>query len=114
MENVKAKAKEISTEREYLRKSQNTFLIHQKELENEVLELIDEVVSSSNIYSECPKKHVSFLYPNLDLSQMDLLKVVCGGQLVDEEVFASWYPKSISRIEDTQGGVMEGSESGVP
>lgn len=26
-----------------------------------------------------------FFYPGLDLSQMDMFKVVCGGKLVDDE-----------------------------
>lgn len=36
-------------------------------------------------YFEWAKERITFLYQVLDLSQMDLFKMVLGGQLVDEE-----------------------------
>lgn len=64
--------------------------LHQKELEKEVTNLTHEVVYTSDIYFGRVKEHVSLLYSNLDLrSQMDFIKVVCGGHLVDEEAVAS-------------------------
>lgn len=48
------------------------------------------------------KEQMDFLYPGLDLSLMDVFKVVCGGQLVDD----TWYPLSIDLVtspaKDTQ------------
>lgn len=47
---------------------------------------------------------------------MGFLKVVCGGQQVDEEVVTSLEPKSPSPLEDTPniGVATEGAKSGVP
>ena len=54
-------------------------LLRQKEIEKEVSKLTNEVVSTSDVYFKCAKEQVSFLYPNMDLSQIDFLKVVYGG-----------------------------------
>lgn len=64
MTEVKAKAKEISTKKESL----HTALLRQKKLEKEVLKLTNKVVSTSGVYFKHSKEHVSFLYPNLELS----------------------------------------------
>lgn len=45
----------------------------------------DELVDTSNGYFEQVKEHVSPFFPNMDLSDIDLLKVVRGGKLMDKE-----------------------------
>lgn len=47
-----------------------------KELEKEASSLKDELMSASDQYFENAKYHVAFFYQNLDLSQMDMFKVV--------------------------------------
>lgn len=39
----------------------------------------------SGTYFECTKEQVSFFYPTLDLGMLDIFKVICDAQLVDEE-----------------------------
>lgn len=39
----------------------------------------------SDFYFERENEKATFLYPELDLSQMDIFKVVCDSQLVEEE-----------------------------
>lgn len=72
------------------------------------------MLSISGIYFECANEQIRFLYPNTDLSQMDFLKVVWGGGLVDKERLAN--SKSLTLIEDThsQYGKTEDGESEVP
>lgn len=49
----------------------------------------DELVDTSDQYFEWAKVHVAFLYPDLDLSQLDLFKVVRDNQIVCKE---DWVP----------------------
>lgn len=81
-----------------------------------MLELTDEAVSTSGIYLKCFKEHVSFLCPNLNPIQIDFLKVIHGGHLVDEEWVASLEPKSPAPLEDTtsNGVATKGGEFEVP
>lgn len=51
----------------------------------ETSSLKDEVMAAFDHYFDREKEHVAFFYPNLDLSQMDLLKVVRDAQLVADE-----------------------------
>lgn len=41
------------------------------------------MAETSNIYFERAKKHIAFLYLELDLSPIDMVKIVCDGKLVD-------------------------------
>lgn len=45
------------------------------------------MVDTYGTYFGCAKVRVSFLYPTLDLSMIDIFKVICDGQLEgDREV----------------------------
>lgn len=74
-----------------------------------MLELTDEGVSIFGIYFKHSKDNILFLYPQLDLRKMDFFKVVCNGQLVDEETMPSLEPKESTPAKDTQdnGGALE-------
>lgn len=89
MENVKAKAKEISNEKESMQKFQDASLLREKELKKEVSDLTDEGVSTYGVYFKCAKEQTFFLYPNMDLSHVEFLKVVHGNKLVGEKVVVS-------------------------
>lgn len=116
MVDLKGKAKEISAEKESLQRSLDAALLPEKDFEKVVSELTDEVVSTSNVYLECTKEKALFLYPNMDLSPLDFLKVVRSGELVDEEAMV--FPKlgNLTSLESCQseGEVNEGGESGDP
>lgn len=66
--------------------------------------LTDEPVSTSGVYFEWEKEYVSFFYPKLDLSKLYFLKVVCNGELLDNEEVAPSEPKGPSFSKDTRGG----------
>ncbi|CAI8615307.1 unnamed protein product [Vicia faba] len=68
------------------------------------------------LYFKLSKKQISFLFPNLYISQMDFLKFVYVGYLVDEKAVAYVEPKSPAPIENTpnKGRAMEADEYGVP
>lgn len=53
---MKAKATKITTKEKYLWESLDTALIFQKELEGEVLELTNKVVSTYDVYFEPAKE----------------------------------------------------------
>lgn len=69
--------------------------LFQKELEEEVSDLNDDLLATFGIYFEWVREHVSFFYLQLNLSKLDFLKVICVGHLVDDEV-ASLEPKGSS------------------
>lgn len=71
-------------------------------------------MSTSSIYFKHAKEQVLYLYPGLDLSLMNFLKVVRDSVLVDNDILAS--PKSLTHIEGThdQDGKTKGSEFEVP
>lgn len=48
-----------------------------------MLKFNDEAVSTFGVYFKHANEHILLLYPNMDLSPMDFLKVVYGRQLVD-------------------------------
>lgn len=77
-------------------------------------ELTDEVVPISNVYFESANEHIIFLYPDLDLSPMDFLKVICGGKMVEEDVVASPELGSLASLYIAHGGVKKGGEFGDP
>lgn len=83
-------------------------LLYQQKIMTKVSKLNNEVVYTSDIYFERAKEQVSFLYPNLDLSQMEFLKVIYDGQLVDEEAEAFQEPKKYAPNKKThdKGGEM--------
>lgn len=54
-------------------------------MEEELSSLKDDLVDTFHYYFEQVKKHVIVLYPDQDLIQMGLFKVVRRGQLVKEE-----------------------------
>lgn len=68
-----------------LNRSLNKVPISQKYLEENASFLKDKVVSTSDQYFNRAKKQVAFFYPDPELNQKDLLKVVREGQLVDGE-----------------------------
>lgn len=81
-----------------------------------MFELTDQVVSIFGIYFKHSKDNILFLYPQLDLRKMDFFKVVCNGQLVDEETVPSSEPKESTPAKDAQddGGALELDESEAP
>lgn len=73
------KARQISSNQESLKLSLEDVLRSKKELEGSVWELKVEMVDTYGTYFGCAKVRVSFLYPTLDLSMMDIFKVICDG-----------------------------------
>lgn len=104
---LEAKVKEISVEKESLQVSIDAALLHQEDLVKAMSNLSDEKMCTYGVNFECTVEHIFFLYPNLDLSQIDFLKIVYGRDLVDEETVA--FHKIPSPIEDThvQDGAMD-------
>lgn len=107
MVNMKDKDRKISTKKESFHQLLDTALLRQVVLKKQISKLTDEGVSSSGVYFECVKEKVSFLYPNLDLSQMEFLKNFHGGKLVDEEAMASLEVTGPALIEDTHNKDVE-------
>lgn len=62
------------------------------------------------------KEKVSILFSHLDMSKMDLFKVVHHSQLVDEDARTSSGPEDSVPAKDTQDkdGATEEDESGAP
>lgn len=57
-----------------LKGSLNKALDSIKKLQEEVFNLKEDLVEACDLYFEHAKKQVAFLYPSLDLSQMDYLR----------------------------------------
>lgn len=108
MKDAHAKAKEIFVEKKYLQDSLDALLLRQKDLENDVSDLKDEVLSAAGVYFEWSKEQVLFLYPNLDLSPLDPFKAVKGGAIVDEESTTSLEPEFFPHYRNY--GVRKGGE----
>ncbi|CAI8612569.1 unnamed protein product [Vicia faba] len=70
-------------------------------LKKDVSELISDVVSASDVYFEHAKEQVLFLYPNLDLSLLEFLKVVRDSDFLDEDTLSS--PKIPTPIDKNYG-----------
>lgn len=70
-------------------------------MEKAVFDLTKETMSTSSVYFERTKEKIHFLYPNLDLIQMDFLKYVWGSELVDEDTISS--RKIPTPTKDTHG-----------
>lgn len=105
---VGGKAKEISVEKESLQESMDVTFLCQKELDKEVWELTNEGLYTSGVYFEISKEEFLFLYLDLDLSFMEFLKVVHGGNLVDEEAVA---PQKIGNPSPSRNLVDEESKA---
>lgn len=56
-----------------------------KNLVKKVFTLKNDLVGTYDLYFKQEKEQVAFLYPVMNLSWMDLFKIVKGGQLVDYE-----------------------------
>lgn len=67
-----------------LNKSLEVTLPSKKKLEDDLCTYKDEQMGTLYKYNDRANEQVAFLYFNLDLSQLDLLKVVWGGQLVEK------------------------------
>lgn len=80
---MKAKVKKITSKDNSLWESLHDATLLQQELGEEVLELIDKLMFAFGIYFKRARDQASFLYPKLDLSQMDFPKVSYDGQLVN-------------------------------
>lgn len=76
-----AQFEEVKRLKYSLKRAQSTL----DSLEERVSQLKDEVVVTFIHHFEKARRQVVFLYPNLDLSLMDLFEVIQDGQLVDEE-----------------------------
>lgn len=60
-------------------------LLSQEKREGKLSECKEKLVKISNIYFERVNEKMSFFHPDMDLSQLDLFKVIKDGQLVDEK-----------------------------
>lgn len=98
---VEDKVKEISPEKKSLQTSLDITLPRHEDLDKAVFDLTEETMSTSGVYFERTKEKIHFLYPNLDLIQMDFIKDVWGSELVDEDTIAS--RKFPTPIKDTNG-----------
>lgn len=61
----------------------NEALNYINKLNEEISTLKDDLVETADLYFKRDKEHVAFFHPRLDLSWMNLFKVVWEGQLVD-------------------------------
>lgn len=50
-----------------------------------VSKLKDDLMATSNTYFGLVNEQVSFLYHTLDHTTLDIFKVICNAQLVDDE-----------------------------
>lgn len=66
-------------------------LLYQKDLEKEILDLTDEVVSVVYMFFEWARKQILLVYYTLDLNLLDPFKVVKVKVMMDEE--ATNFPK---------------------
>lgn len=85
LEDSQAEAMEVSAEKKSLQDSLNAILHSQKDLEKEISDLTNEVVSAADVSFEWAKGKVLFLYPTLDMVLLDPFKFVKGGVMVDKE-----------------------------
>lgn len=60
------------------------YYLYNKLISSYLFYIILEIIKTSHVYFEHVNEQVVFLNPKLDLSPMDIFKVVCDGQLVDE------------------------------
>lgn len=80
LDDVEEKEKETITKEKSLRASLDTTICSKRELEDEVSNLQDKLVLTTDVYIERAREQVFFFYP-----QLDLFKVVYDFQLVDDE-----------------------------
>lgn len=112
---LEAKAAKIATKEKSLQESQESLdvaLTSKNDIERQVSELNDELVSTSSVYFEWAKNPFFLFYRELDMSKLYFLQAVKDGKLVDEEVMASLEPKGSVFASDTQG--VEGGKFEAP
>lgn len=56
-----------------------------KKLIEKMSTLKDDLIETFDQYFEQAKEQITFFYMRCDFSQMDLFKVLCGGQIIDED-----------------------------
>lgn len=78
-------ARALATSKKSLKVSLEGSLSSMKKHDRELSVLKDELLETLDQYFKWVKAQISFIYLGLDLSQMDLFKMVCDGQLVDDE-----------------------------
>lgn len=89
LDDVQAKAREVSAEQKSLQDFLDVVILLQKYLEKEILDLTNELVSTSGTSFEKVKEQIFFWYPTVDLGLLDPFKVVRDGVMVDEGDFPS-------------------------
>lgn len=91
-------------------------LSSQKKLEGDLSQLKDKLVENSYQFFERENERISFLYPALDLSQMNLFKVVHDSQLVEEKEARPHNDscKSLDRGTQTELGGNKVGEEKIP
>lgn len=102
LQEAKIKDEEFVTSQQKLQVSLDIAPISQKNLEEEVYVLKEDLMQTSNIYFEREKEQVTFFHPGLDLISMDIFKVVSEGQLMDDEDNPFYEQSITSLIKDTQ------------
>lgn len=80
LKEAKTKAHDFSASKKILQVSLYDILNLKSKLEYEVSELKDDLVETFDIYFEREKEQVALLHSELDLSHMDIFKVVCDDQ----------------------------------
>lgn len=101
---VEAKAAKIATKEKSMHESQESLdvaLTSKNDIERQVSELNDELVSTSSVYFERAKNPFFLFYRELDMSKLYFLQAVKDGKLVDEEVMTSLEPKGSVPASDT-------------
>lgn len=74
LKKVETRAKAFSISENNLKESLEATLISNKKLEEELSLFKDELVETSDQYFERVNEQLSFLYPDTNLSRMDLFK----------------------------------------
>lgn len=73
-------------------------LFSKKKLEKKVSMLKDKLGDTFKIYFQLVKEHVAFLHPELNISLMDIFKMVRDGQLMEEKQGPS-FDKTIASLD---------------
>lgn len=67
--------------RKFLEEAYNTL----QSIKERFFQLMDDAMATSVHHFEKASRRIGLLYPHLNLSPLDLFKVVLGGDLVNEE-----------------------------
>lgn len=81
---VRVKQEEVKDLNKQLEEAQGSL----KFIEEQISRLIDDTISTYVLHLEEARRHVSLLYPHMNLSHTYPLKVVLDGELLDEEYFS--------------------------